>query len=53
MLRKRSKYYKNALGAVEVSRLLGPDGKLARRLMIGDSTMFLTDEPPQHDIPQP
>ncbi|HEV2675479.1 MAG TPA: VOC family protein [Aliidongia sp.] len=41
-------YYEKALGAVEVGRLAGPDGKIAHAaLRIGDSTVFLTDEMPQ------
>jgi PhnB protein len=44
-------YYKRALGAVEVSRMAGPDGKLAHAVVkIGDSSLFLVDEAPQHGL---
>jgi PhnB protein len=44
-------YYKKALGGVEVSRMPGPDGKLAHAVLkIGDSTLFLVDEIPQHGV---
>src|SRR5258707_1432851 len=44
-------YYTKALGAVEVTRLQGPDGKLAHAaLKIGDSSLFLVDEMPQHGV---
>ena len=44
-------YYKKAFGAIEVSRLPGPDGKLAHAaLKIGDSTFFLADEMPAHGV---
>jgi uncharacterized glyoxalase superfamily protein PhnB len=44
-------YYKKALGAVEVSRLQGPDGKLAHAVLkIGDSPLFLVDEIPQRGV---
>jgi PhnB protein len=47
-------YYKKALGAVELSRLQGPDGKLAHAaLKIGDSTLFLVDEIPQYGVLSP
>ncbi|HLZ85333.1 MAG TPA: VOC family protein [Caulobacteraceae bacterium] len=42
-------YYKTALGAVELGRLPGPNGKLAHAAVrIGDSTLFLVDEAPEH-----
>ena len=38
-------YYKRAFGAVEVSRLPGPDGKLMHAMVrIGDSALMLVDE---------
>jgi uncharacterized glyoxalase superfamily protein PhnB len=41
-------FYKKAFGAVEASRLPGPDGKLMHAAVrIGDSTVMLTDEAPQ------
>lgn len=40
-------FYKKAFGAVELSRLPGPDGKLMHgAIRIGDSTMMLTEEMP-------
>ena len=42
-------FYEEALGAVELGRLPGPGGKLMHAaLRIGDSTLFLADEAPQH-----
>jgi uncharacterized glyoxalase superfamily protein PhnB len=44
-------YYKRALGATEVSRMSGPDGKLAHAVVkIGDSSLFLVDENPQRGL---
>jgi PhnB protein len=44
-------YYKQALGAIEVTRLQGPNGKLAHAaLKIGDASLFLVDEMPQHGV---
>ncbi|MDP9046188.1 MAG: VOC family protein [Pseudomonadota bacterium] len=41
-------FYKEAFGAVEVSRLAGPDGKLMHgAVRIGDSVVMLYDEMPQ------
>jgi uncharacterized glyoxalase superfamily protein PhnB len=41
-------FYKEAFGAVEVTRLAGPDGKLAHAMLrIGDSMVMLVDEFPQ------
>lgn len=38
-------FYKKALGAEEIMRLAGPDGKIAHaELKIGDSIVFLSDE---------
>ena len=40
-------FYKKALGAEEVMRMKGPDGKISHaELTIGDSKIFLTDESP-------
>ena len=42
-------FYKKGLGAVELGRLPGPGGKLAHAAVkIGDSTLFLVDEMPEH-----
>ncbi len=39
-------FYKKAFGAVELGRMPMPDGKLGHaHLMIGDSHLFLNDEP--------
>jgi PhnB protein len=41
-------FYKTALGAVELTRLAGADGKLVHAtIRIGDSIVMLTDEYPQ------
>ena len=41
-------FYKRAFGAVETSRMPGPDGKLMHAsVKIGDSTVMLVDEFPQ------
>jgi len=41
-------FYKNAFGAVEVSRLPGPDGRLMHgSVRIGDSMLMLVDEAPE------
>jgi len=40
-------FYKKALGAEEIMRMTGPDGKIGHaELKIGDSIIFLTDEMP-------
>lgn len=41
-------FYKNALGAKEVARMLSPDGKAVwhAELRVGDSVFFLSDEMP-------
>ena len=42
-------FYKKAFKAVETARLPGPDGKLMHAAVrIGDSTLMLMDESPQH-----
>src|ERR1700736_4842182 len=42
-------FYKTGLGAVELGRLPGPQGKIIHAaLKIGDSTLFLMDEAPEH-----
>jgi PhnB protein len=42
-------FYKTAFNAVELSRLPGPGGKLMHgSIRIGDSTVMLTDEFPDH-----
>src|ERR1700721_3359211 len=41
-------FYKKALGAKEISRMEGPDGKIGHaELQIGDSKFMLSDEYPQ------
>jgi PhnB protein len=41
-------FYKKALGAQELMRMPGPDGKIMHaELKIGDSIIFLSDENPQ------
>jgi PhnB protein len=41
-------FYKKAFGAVEVSRMAGPDGKIMNAIIrIGDSPVLLVDENPQ------
>ena len=41
-------FYKKALGAEEIMRMAGPDGKIGHaELRIGDSIIFLTDENPE------
>jgi len=40
-------FYKKALGAEEIMRMAGPDGKIGHaELKIGDSIVFVTDENP-------
>ena len=40
-------FYKNALGAEEIMRMTGPDGKIGHaEIKIGDSIVFITDEMP-------
>jgi PhnB protein len=42
-------FYKKAFNAIETSRLPGPDGRLMHAsVLIGDSTVMLTDEMPEH-----
>ena len=42
-------FYKKAFGATETTRLPGPDGRLMHAsIRIGDSTVMLVDEMPQH-----
>lgn len=41
-------FYKKAFGAVELSRLPGPDGKIMHAMLrIGDSALMLVDEAPK------
>ncbi|HZI56972.1 MAG TPA: VOC family protein, partial [Verrucomicrobiae bacterium] len=45
---KAIEFYKKALGAQELSRMPGPDGKIMHaELKIGDSIIFIADENPQ------
>jgi PhnB protein len=45
---KAIEFYKQAFGAVEESRLAGPDGRLMHaQLRIGDSPLMLVDEYPE------
>ena len=47
-------FYKKALGAQELMRMAGPDGKIGHaELKIGDSIIFLTDESPQMGTKSP
>lgn len=47
-------FYKQAFDAVEVSRLPGPNGKIMHAsIRIGDSTVMLVDEFPDHGSPGP
>lgn len=47
-------FYKKAFDAKEDSRLPGPDGKLMHAsLTIGDSTVMLADDFPEHGSPGP
>jgi len=42
-------FYKKAFGAEEIMRFPGPDGKIMHaELKIGDSTIMLADEMPEH-----
>jgi uncharacterized glyoxalase superfamily protein PhnB len=51
---KAIEFYKKALGAQEVSRFPGPDGKLMHaELRIGDSTIMLADEMPEQGAKGP
>jgi PhnB protein len=44
-------FYKKAFDATETSRLPAPDGKLMHAtIRIGDSTVMLVDEAPQHGM---
>src|SRR6266850_3256141 len=41
-------FYKNAFGAIEISRMPGPDGKVMHAsIRIGDSVLMLNDEMPE------
>jgi PhnB protein len=47
-------FYKKALGAKELMRMAGPDGKIMHaELQIGDSIIFLGDEMPQSPSKSP
>jgi len=47
-------FYKKALGAQELVRMPGPDGKIMHaELKIGDSVIFLSDENPQMNVKSP
>ena len=47
-------FYKKALGAEEIMRMAGPDGKIGHaELKIGDSIIFLTDESPTMNCKSP
>jgi len=47
-------FYKKALGAEELMRMAGPDGKIGHaELKIGDSTIFLNDENPSWGCSSP
>lgn len=47
-------FYKKALGAEEIMRMAGPDGKIGHaELKIGDSIIFLSDESPSFGTKSP
>jgi PhnB protein len=47
-------FYKKALGAQELMRMPGPDGKIMHaELKIGNSVIFLSDENPQMNVKSP
>jgi PhnB protein len=47
-------FYKTALGAVELSRMDGPEGRLMHaEFKVGDSPMMLSDECPSGQYPGP
>jgi PhnB protein len=47
-------FYKKALGATELMRHEGPDGKIGHaEVRIGDSVVMLADEHPDHDAHAP
>jgi len=47
-------FYKKALGAQELVRMPGPDGKIMHaELKIGDSVIFLAEENPQMNVKSP
>jgi len=47
-------FYKKALGAEELSRYEGPDGKIMHAaIKIGDSIVMLNDEMPEHGVRGP
>ena len=47
-------FYKKAFGAMELSRLAAPDGKVGHaEIQIGDSRMLLADEFPEWDARSP
>ena len=51
---KAIEFYKKALGAQEVSRFDGPDGKIMHaEIRIGDSPVMLSDEMPQMNVRGP
>ena len=50
---KAIEFYKKALGAQELVRMPGPDGKIMHaEIKIGDSIIFLADEMPQPGSPK-
>ena len=47
-------FYKEAFGAIELTRLAGPDGKLMHAMLrIGDSALMLVDEFPDMQVRGP
>ena len=51
---KAIEFYKKALGAQELMRMPGPDGKIMHaELKIGNSIIFLSDENPQMNVKSP
>jgi PhnB protein len=51
---KAIEFYKKALGAEELMRFSGPDGKIMHaEIKIGDSVVMLNDEMPEHGVRGP
>ena len=51
---KAIEFYKKALGAEEIMRFPGPDGKLMHaEIRVGDSVIFLADEMPEQGARSP
>jgi len=47
-------FYKESLGAKEVTRMNGPDGKIAHaEIKLGDSMIMIAEENPQNEVRSP